>query len=46
MSKNPSMGCDGREETNGRVNPQGGGAWNLPETSPVTLASLNSTRDE
>jgi len=46
MSKNPSMGCDGQEETNGKVNLQGGGAWNLPETSLVTLASLNSTKDE
>ena len=46
MSKSPSMGCDGQEGTNGRVYPQGGGAWNLPETSPVTLVSLNSTMDE
>jgi len=40
------MGCDEREETNGSVILQGGKAWNLPEVSPVTLASLNSTKDE
>jgi len=46
MLENHSMGCDGREWTNGRGNVQGGKPWNLPETSPVTLASLNSPRDE
>jgi len=40
------MGCDEREETNGSVNLQGGKAWNLAEVSPVTLAALNSTKDE
>jgi len=40
------MGWNEREETNGNVNLQGGKAWNLPEVSPVTLASLNSTKDE
>jgi len=40
------MGCDEREETNGSVNLRGGEAWNLPETSPMTLASLNFTKDE
>jgi len=42
----PSMGCAEREETNGSVILQGGKAWNLPELSPVTLDSLNSTKDE
>jgi len=46
MLKIPSMGCDGREWTNGRGSVQGGKSWNLPETSPVTLASLNLPRDE
>jgi len=46
MFKIPSMGWDGREWTNGRVNLQGGEARNLLETSPVTLASLHSPRDE
>jgi len=46
ISKIPSMGCDDQEETNGSVNLQGGKAWNLPEVSPMTLASLNSTKDE
>jgi len=40
------MGCDEQEETNDNVNLQGGKAWNLPEVSPVTLASLNLTKDE
>jgi len=46
ISKIPSMGCDEWEETNGSVNLQGGKSWNLPEVSPVTLASLNLTKDE
>jgi len=46
ISKIPSMGCDEQEETNGSVILQGGKAWNLPELSPVTLASLNLTKDE
>jgi len=46
MLKIPSMGCDGREWTNGKVNLQGQEAKNLLETSPVTLASLHSPRDE
>jgi len=46
ISKIPSMGCDEREETNGSVILQGGKTWNLPELSLVTLASLNSTKDE
>jgi len=46
ISKSPSMGCDEREETKGSVILQGGKAWNLSELSPVTLASLNSTKDE
>ena len=45
-AKSPSMGCAEREETNGSVILQGGKAWNLPELSPVTLTSLNSTKDE
>jgi len=46
MLKSPSMRCDGREWTNGRGSVRGGRSWNLPETSPVTLASLNSPRAE
>jgi len=45
-ARRPSMGCAEREETNGSVILQGGKAWNLPKLSPVTLASLNSTKDE
>ena len=32
--------------TNGSVILQGGKAWNLPQLSPMTLASMNSTKDE
>jgi len=46
MLKIPSMGCDGQEWTNGRGSVRGGKSWNLPETSPVTLASLISPKDE
>ena len=46
MWKIYSMGCDRWEWRNGRGSVQGGKSWNLPETSPMTLASLVSPKDE
>ena len=44
--KSPSVGHDEREQTNGKGNLLGGNSENLLEISHMTLASLNSPRDE
>ena len=44
--ESPSIGCDEREQTNGRGSGLGGNLENLLETAHLTLASLNSPRDE
>ena len=42
----PSVGCDKREQTNGTSSLLGGYPENLLEAAHLTLASLNSPKDE
>jgi len=44
--KSPSVGYDEQDQTNGRGSWLGGKLENLLETTDLTLASLNSPREE
>ena len=44
--ESPSVGCNEREQTNGTSSFLGGDPENLLEAAHLTLASLNSPKDE
>ena len=44
--ESPSVGCDEREQTNGTSSLLGGDPENILEATHLTLASLNSPKDE
>ena len=44
--ESPSLGCDERDQTNVRSSLLGGDLENLLEAAHLTLASMNSPRDE